>query len=250
MLQLAALLAAASLAAQTGRPAITVSAAISLTDALQEAVRLFEAANGPVVLNLGASNVLARQIVNGAPVDVFISADREQMRVVERAGLVAPGSVVPVVGNQLALVVPRGVESAPQSVAALAGGGVRRVAIGNPDAVPAGVYARQYLERIGLWDALSPKLVPSASVRAALAAVENRAADAGIVYVTDARGSRAVRVAEVIGGPQAPEIVYPACAMAASRHKAGAHAFLAFLQTPEVTRIFARHGFTPLAPSR
>jgi molybdate transport system substrate-binding protein len=251
MLRLAALVAAASMAAQTGRaPAITVSAAISLTDALQEVARLFEAANGPVALNLGASNVLARQIVNGAPVDVFISADGEQMRVVERAGLVAPGSIVPVVSNQLALVVPAGVDAAPESVAALAGSGVRRIAIGNPDAVPAGVYARQYLERVGLWGALSPKLLPSASVRAALAAVENRAAEAGIVYVTDARGSRAVRVAEVISGPHAPEIVYPACAIAASRRKAGGQAFLEFLQTAEARGIFSRHGFKPVTPSR
>lgn len=251
MLRVAALVFAASLSGQADpAPGITVSAAVSLTEALQEASRLFEAASGPVTLNLGASNVLARQIVNGAPVDVFISADREQMRIVEEAGLVAQGSLVQVVANQLALVVPSGVESAPPSIAALTGSGVRRIAIGNPDAVPAGVYARQYLQRAGLWDALSPKLLPSASVRAALAAVASRAADAGIVYVTDARGSRAVRVADVIGGPHAPEIVYPACAIAASRHEARARAFLAFLQTSEVSQIFARHGFKPLASAR
>jgi molybdate transport system substrate-binding protein len=213
--------------------------------------RAYEASGGSrVVFNFAGSNVLARQIVNGAPVDVFISADRAQMALVEKAGMVSPGTCIPLLGNQLAIVARRERSEAPDSVWALATAGVRRIAIGDPEAVPAGVYAKQYLERVGLWQMLQPKLLPSASGRAALAAVENGGADAGIVYVTDARASDAVRVTTVVTGPDAPAIVYPACVISSSRRKNGAGAFLKFLQTPEAGRIFTEYGFQPLAAGR
>ena len=235
-----------ALAAQAaGRTPLTVSAALSLTEVMQAVGRAYEAAgHGPLVFNFAASNVLARQIVNGAPVDVFVSADEAQMEVVRRATLVA-GGVVPVCGNRLAVIARRGLAEVVTSPAALAAPAVRRVAMGNPDAVPAGVYARQYLETANLWSALQPKLLLSGSVRAALAAVVSGAADAGIVYATDLRGSPDVHVAAIVDGPQAPRIVYPAAALSSSARSGEAAAFVKFLQSDEISRIFAAHGFAP-----
>jgi molybdate transport system substrate-binding protein len=237
-------------AQERGAQPITVSAAISLSEAMQAAATAYEASGGNrVVLNFAASNVLSRQIVNGARVDVFISADARQMALVEKAGLVAPRTLVQLLGNQLAIVSRKDRPDALDSPASLAAPGIRRIAIGDPEAVPAGVYARQYLERVGLWQALQPKLLPTASVRAALATVENGGADAGIVYVTDARAAEAVRVTMVITGPDAPAIVYPACVVSSSTRTEAAARFLTFLQTPAASRIFLQHGFLPLASS-
>jgi molybdate transport system substrate-binding protein len=227
---------------------ITVSAAVSLTEALQSIAKAYETAGGGrVSFNFAGSNVLSRQIVNGAPVDVFISADSAQMAIVEKAGMVAPGSLVPLLGNQLAIVVRRE-HAGNVDAAALAR--MQRIAVGDPDAVPAGIYAKQYLERIGLWKTLQPRLLPMGSVRAALAAVENGSADAGMVYVTDARASKAVRVTTVVAGRDAPTIVYPACVVSSSKRQDAATAFVTFLQTPAASEIFRQHGFQPLARSK
>jgi molybdate transport system substrate-binding protein len=252
VLRILALAAGLALAAQGESPApLTISAAISLTEALEDAAKAYKAAGGGrIVFNFGGSNVLARQIVNGAPVDLFISADAAQMRVVENAGMISPGTVVPLLSNELAVIVRKDRSVPPSSVAALTGPGVRRVAIGDPQAVPAGVYARQYLERAGLWQALEPKLLPSASVRAALTAVESGGADAAIVYVTDARLSPNVRLVAVVTGPNAPLIVYPAGVVASSRRGDAALSFLKFLQTPVARGIFKQYGFQPLASAR
>ena len=228
-------------------PAITVSAAVSLTDALQEIAGIYEKTSGRVSLNLAASNVLSRQIVNGAPVDVFISADEAQMALVEKAGLIAKGSRVPLLRNSLAIVVRADRSMDVTSAAALASDAVKRIAIGDPQAVPAGVYTRTYLQRTGLLSKLQSKLVPSTSVRAALSAVASGAADAGIVYVTDARVSKHVRLGAVISGPEAPEIVYPACVIQSSSRREAAERFLKFLQTADAARVFERHGFQPIA---
>lgn len=229
---------------------LTISVAVSLTEAMEEMAKEYEAAGGDrVVFNFGGSNMLARQIVNGAPVDVFISADAMQMDVVERAQMVAPGTRIALLSNQLAIVARAERSEALTSAASLTAKTVRRIAVGDPEAVPAGVYAKQYLERVGLWGTLQAKLVPAANVRAALAAVENGSADAGIVYVTDVRAARGVRVATVISGPDAPAIVYPACVIAQSRRRDAAVRFLRFLQTPAAGVVFQRHGFQPLASS-
>src|SRR5919198_1089151 len=155
------------------RPAITVSAAVSLTDALTAVAQEYARSGGGTVrFNFAASNILARQIVDGAPVDVFISADAAQMDVVARAGLLKDESRVDLLTNQLAVVVPNDRQRTFTSINDLTGQAYRRIAIGDPEAVPAGVYAKQYLEREGLWAAIKPRVVPSGSVRAALVAVE------------------------------------------------------------------------------
>jgi len=248
----AAFLLACALVAHDGQAQpITVSAAVSLTEVMHELGRAYEAAaGGRVVYNFAASNVLARQIVNGAPVDVFVSADEAQMALVEKAQMVSPGTLVPVVGNQLALIVRIDRHDLPAGVAALSAPAVRRIAIGDPEAVPAGVYARQYLERAGIWSSVRARIVPVASVRAVLSAVANGAADAGIVYVTDVPRSDSVRVVAAITGPEAPRIAYVACAISSSRRADAARAFLTFLRTADASRIFERRGFQPLAAAR
>ncbi len=235
--------------AQASAPPLTVSAAVSLTEALEEAATAYRAAGGtPVVFNFGGSNTLARQIVNGAPADVFISADEMQMDVVDKAGLVAAGTRAPIVANRLVLVVDS--RSPVKAVTDLGAAEVRRIAIGDPAAVPAGVYARQYLERIGQWGRLEQKVVPVGNVRAALTAVQNGSADAALVYATDARTAPALRIVATIIGPDAPRIVYPASVVKTTRQPAAAARFLEFLRTPPARAIFERHGFAPVTDAR
>jgi molybdate transport system substrate-binding protein len=232
----------ASLAQPGSGDTLTVSAAVSLTEALEEIAGAYRSTGGgPVVFNFSGSNALSRQIVGGAPVDVFISADDAQMDVVERAGLLL-GTRVPIVGNQLVVVVS---DRAPATttVRGLAADDIRRIAIGDPAAVPAGVYTKGYLERLGLWAQLSPKMVPMTNVRAALTAVQNGSADAAIVYATDARIVPRLRVAAVISGPESPRIIYPAGVIKTTRRGASASRFVQFLRSPVALRIFEHHGF-------
>ena len=143
-----------------------MSAAVSLTEALTTAAAEYgRTGGGSVRFNFGASNVLARQIVDGAPVDVFMSADEQQMDVVAAAGLVRQGSRTDVLSNQLAVVVPNDRNRPLVSIARLTDPVFRKIAIGDPDAVPAGVYARQYLQKAGIWEALSSRIVSTRTGR-------------------------------------------------------------------------------------
>jgi molybdate transport system substrate-binding protein len=236
----------ASLAQVAPADALTVSAAVSLTEALEDVGSAYRTAGGgPVSFNIAGSNVLSRQVVSGAPVDVFISADDAQMDVVERAQLLVPGTRTPVVANQLVVIV--GTKAPPiTSVGGLAAEDFRRIAIGDPAAVPAGVYAKQYLDRAGLWPRLESKIVPTANVRAALAAVQNGSADAAIVYATDAKTVPNLRPAVMISGPESPRIVYPAAVIKTTRRMASATRFVEFLRGPVAQAIFERHGFVPV----
>jgi molybdate transport system substrate-binding protein len=199
---------AAALAAPAAAEEISVFAAASLTDALQEAAKGFEAASGhKVAFNFGGSNDLARQIRAGAPVDLFFSADLAQMQALERDGRVSPVDRIDVLSNALAVVVPSDSKAKVGSAADLRSFG--KIAVANPEAVPAGVYAKQYLQGESAWDAVKDKVVPTLDVRAALAAVEAGHADAGIVYKTDAALSKRVRVAFEVPRERGPKIVYP-----------------------------------------
>lgn len=231
--------------AQAPAGALTVSAAVSLTDALEDVARAYRtAAGGSVTFNFAGSNVLSRQIVNGAPVDVFISADEAQMDVVEQAGLTVAGSRAAVAANRLAVVISA---QAPAitTLEELAGTRIRRIAIGDPAAVPAGVYAREYLTRVGLWPRLAQKIVPTANVRAALSAVQNGSTDAAIVYATDATPFEGLRTVVVVSGPESPRIVYPAAVVRTTRQADAAARFIGFLRGPAAQLIFRRHGFLP-----
>jgi molybdate transport system substrate-binding protein len=246
--RLAVVVVALLLAVVAGRgdAPLTVSAAISLTDSLQAVAREYEKSGGNAVrFNFAASNVLSRQIVNGAPVDLFISADEKQMDVAADAGAIDVKTRVALLGNRLAIVTRPGGPGISDSRALLQLD-FRRIAIGDPTGVPAGVYAREYLQRVGIWEALLPKLVPVSNVRAALASVGNGSTDAAFIYETDAVGAMNVSAALVISGDAAPRIVYPAAIMSRAPNRAAAEHLLAYLRGPAAAAVFARYKFVPL----
>lgn len=223
---------------------VAVYAAASLTECLKELAPGFEKSTGHrVVFNLGGSNDLARQIKAGAPADIFFSADKAQMDGLEAAGLVRARDRVDVLSNVLVAVVPSA------STARLDGPRdlqtVRHLALADPQAVPAGVYARTWLESIGLWDKLKDKVVPTLNVRAALSAVESESADAGIVYRTDAGISKRVKVAFEVPRDQGPTIVYPLAPIAGSRRPATT-ALVRHLTSAAAREVYARYGFVVL----
>jgi molybdate transport system substrate-binding protein len=241
----------AALTVVQGLPAarpITVSAAVSLTDALTAAAQQYgREGRGSVRFNFGASNVLARQITSGAPVDLFVSADEAQMDLVAAANMIAAGSRVDLLRNQLAIVVPSDRPRTLSGPGELTGPAFRRIALGDPAAVPAGVYAKAWLTQQDLWTALEPKVVPTSSVRAALAAVESGAADAAIVYRTDARIALKATVAYVVPAERGPRIVYPAAIVSNASAPDEAKRFLDYLRGASAARIFERFGFTVAA---
>jgi molybdate transport system substrate-binding protein len=223
---------------------ILVFAAASLTESLQELGRQFEAKGGAKVeFSFAGSNDLARQIRAGAPADVFVSADVAKMDQVEQAGLVKAADRVDLLSNVLVVVVPSGSTAAvktPQDLAALP-----KIALADPAAVPAGVYAKQWLEGLGLWTPIQPKVVPTLDVRAALAAVESEGAPAGIVYRTDAAIAKKAKVAfEVSNGPKITYVVAP---LANSKNRPTAEAFVQFLQGSAGKTEFEKRGFLFLA---
>lgn len=236
---------------------LRVSAAVSLTEALHHVATAFEARTSTrVALNLAGSNTLATQIVEGAAIDVFVSADAAQMDRVAQAHALLDGTRVDILSNRLVIITPLPEGSAAAatttaSTATIAGPRdllrpeVRRLTLGDPAAVPAGVYARQYLERAGVWTALQPKIVPLPHVRAVVTAVAAGSADAGIVYQTDAAASKEIRIAWIVPPAEAPPIVYPAAVIRSSAHPEQARAFVAFLRSPEAAAIFTAAGFTP-----
>jgi molybdate transport system substrate-binding protein len=237
-------LALAVFAAPVAAEEVAVYAAASLAEALKEVAQGFEKSTShKVVFNLGGSNELARQIEAGAPADVFFSADEVQMDGLERAGLVRAQDRVDVLSNVLVVVVPL------LSTARVTGLGdlpaVSRLALADPQAVPAGVYARNWLESVGLWTRLKDKVVPTLDVRAALAAVESENADAGIVYRTDAAISKRVKVAFEVEKSQAPPIVYPLAPIAGSMKPATAE-LVRYLTSAAAREVYRRHGFVVL----
>ncbi|RZJ08395.1 MAG: molybdate ABC transporter substrate-binding protein [Rubrivivax sp.] len=222
--------------------ALTVSAAASLTDAFKQIGTRFEASRpgSTVRLNIAASGVLLQQIAQGAPVDVFASADAETMDRAAAQELIAAGTRRDFARNSLVLITPSA--SAVGSLADLARAGVTRIAVGKPASVPAGRYARQALEAARLWAPLQPRLVFADNVRQVLDYVSRGEVEAGFVYRTDAEllGDK-VRIAMTVQG-HAP-VTYPVAVVADSRQPALARAFVAFLGGAEAQAILARHGF-------
>lgn len=223
---------------------ITVSAAASLTNAFQDIGREFEAANpgSKVLFNFGASGQLVQQIVRGAPVDAFAAADQESMDRAEKQGAVERSTRFNFTRNNLVLVVPADSTVAIANLGDLNAAAIGRIAIGNPDSVPAGKYAKLALDKAGLWDALKGRMVNTQNVRQALDYVARGEADAGFVYATDALVMPArVKVAARIEVPA--EILYPVAAIRGGGNQRGGIQFVAFLKSETAQRILARHGF-------
>jgi molybdate transport system substrate-binding protein len=238
------LVALGSLDARAQNRALVVSVATSLFDTVTQIAQLYKRETGITVdINSGGSNTLARQIVEGADVGVFVSADEAQMDLVEKAGRLVPATRVRLLTNELAVIVP--LESAvlltlPQLLA----GRVNHLAMGEPSAVPVGVYGRRWLEHEGAWAVLQPKVVPFPTVRAVLAAVEAGRVDAGIVYKTDVPSPPTVRVLVAITGKDHAylNIVLPA-AIVAGKSESEGRRFLQFLQSAQARAVFTKAGF-------
>lgn len=241
MLAILILLLAAPLAAAD----LQVFAAASLTDALRQISAEYEktAAGDKPVLNLGASSTLARQIQEGAPADLFLSADEAKMDSLEKRKLLLAGSRRSVLSNTLVVVVPVDSNLKISGPADLAAPSIRALALAEPQSVPAGIYAKEYLKKKGLWPKVIDRVVPTENVRAALAAVESGNVDAGIVYKTDAGISKKVRIAYEVPKAEAPDISYPFAVLADSEHKEAARRFLDFLVSPPSLAIFRKYGF-------
>jgi len=229
---------------------ITVSAAISMKDALDSATEIYKAKNpsAAVHFNLGGSGTLQRQIEQGAPADLFISASPEEMDKLESENLLLPGSRRNLVTNRVVLIVPVAATTTVASFQDLTKPEVKLIAIGEPRTVPAGMYAEQILTHLGLYDRLKPKFVFGKDVRGVLTYVATGNADAGIVYATDARVSTEVKV--VAGAPPGSHspVIYPIAIVRASRNAAAANEFEAFLLSASARAVFAKFGFGPPAP--
>ena len=223
---------------------VTVFAAASLTDSLKHIAADYQKQTGrTVVFNFEASSVLARQIEAGAPADIFFSADETQMDRLAGRGLIDPATRVDRLRNTLVVVAPADSALQIHSPGDLAADGVKQIALADPKAVPAGVYAKEWLERHHVWDAVKSKVVPAENVRAALAAVASGNVDAGVVYRTDAEISKSVKIVYEVPRADGPDIRYPVAVMKTSEHPEEAKRFLEYIESKKAARVFERFGF-------
>lgn len=228
---------------------LVVSAAASLTEAFHEVGRDFETAHPGthVAFNFGASEVLLRQIEQGAPADVFASADEVTMDKAVAAGFVAAPTRKDFAANALVLVVPIKASTIPGSIADLRNEAYKTIAIGIPDSVPAGRYAKQALVAAKLWDTLQPKIVQAQNVRQTLDYVARGEAEAGFVYATDA-AVQAQKVRVAVNVPTTTPVRYPVGVIADCARKPTACEFEQFLLSAQGQAVFARHGFRSVSP--
>jgi molybdate transport system substrate-binding protein len=223
---------------------LMVHAAASLSDAMKEIGAAYEKEGGDKVqFNFGASSTLARQIEEGAPADVFFSADEAKVDGLEKKGLLLEGTRRSVLSNVLVIVVPTDAKALPKTAADLSKPEFKKIALAETQTVPAGIYAREYLQKIGLWETLKEKVVPTENVRAALAAVESGNVEAGFVYKTDAMISKKVKVALEISGADAPRISYPVAVLKNSKTPENAKKFADYLAGPKCKTVFEKFGF-------
>jgi molybdate transport system substrate-binding protein len=225
---------------------VTVSAAISLKPALLALQPACEKATGDTLsFNFASSGALMGQIKAGAPVDVFISAADKQMDELSTADLIDKATRKVVAGNRLVLIAPAVATHPPASLAGLADPRVKRIALGQPSTVPAGVYAMQTLKSKGLDATLKPKLIQGINVRQVLDYVVRGEVDAGLVYATDARDAGAkVKVIETIDDSAHDPIIYPGAVINGSTNAAAGKRFLDYLTSPEGKRSLVAFGFT------
>lgn len=241
----------AGLAAQQTPPPLTVFAAASLKESLDEAAAAFGKATGQTVrVSYAGSSALARQIEQGAPADLFFSADRDWMDYLQQRGLIDRGSRRDLLGNSLVLVAPASSDTRPLVLKQGTDlsprlGRQGRLALALTASVPAGKYAKAAFTSLGMWPALAPRVAEAENVRAALTLVARGEAPLGVVYASDARAEPAVRVVAAFPARSHAPIVYPIAKTANSRHPQ-ANAFARWLAGPAAAEIFRQHGFTVL----
>jgi molybdate transport system substrate-binding protein len=242
--------------AQSGPPReLVVFAATSLRDALAEVAPPFErAAGAQVVFAFGSSGDLSRQIVAADRADVFLSADEREMDRVAEAGRIDASTRRDLLGNRLVVVEPvdgaSGAFDGGFATSQLADARIARWSLANVETVPAGRYARAWLESIGRWPGVEPRVVPGVDVRAALAAVESGGCAAGIVYATDAARSQRVRIVHVVPEAEGPRIRYPGAVVTRGAAPDLAARFLAHVEAAESRAVFERHGFVVIASAQ
>jgi len=227
---------------------IVVFAAASTTNAVTEIGEMYEARQlGRITPSFASSSTLAKQIENGAPADVFISADKKWMDYLEEKHLLTRGSRFDLLSNRIVLIAPA--ESALKQIEVRPGfsligalGEDGRLSMGDPDHVPVGIYGKEALENLGSWDPVKERLAPMKDVRAALVLVERGEAPLGIVYATDAAISRKVRVVGTFPAVSHPPIVYPVAAVA-DGNISEAQKFLSYLKSPDARKVFEKYGF-------
>jgi molybdate transport system substrate-binding protein len=244
-----AALAVAGVSAATAQSTVTVFAAASLQTALNGVAKDFTAASGIAVkFSYDASSTLARQIEQGAPADIFASADLDWMDYLAKRDLIAAATRVNLLGNRLVVVAPKDspiteIRFEAASLEAALGGG--RIATGAVESVPVGRYAKLALQKLGLWATFETRIVPAENVRAALAYVARGEAPLGIVYATDAAAEPKVKVVGTFPRDSHPPIVYP-FALTATAQGDAAKQFLAYLQSQPARARFTAQGFSML----
>jgi len=225
---------------------VTVFAAASTKEALDEQSRQFEASSGnKVVISYGASNALAKQIEAGAPADLFISADLDWMDYVDQRRLLMPDTRVNLLRNTLVLIAPASSKASltiGPNFGLAAALGQDKLAMANPDSVPAGKYGKAALEKLGVWSSVEKHVARAENVRAALALVSRGEAPFGIVYSTDALADKGVRVVGTFPSDSYPPIVYPAAQLASSKSSAG-KLLMDYLRSPSARPTWEKFGF-------
>lgn len=240
-------LALASLEGAASAARVTVFAAASLMNSLREIAAEHERrTNDRIIFNFAASGTLARQIEEGAPADLFFSADEAKMDALEQKGLLVEQSRRNRLSNSLVIIAASDSDLSIAACRDLADPKVKRIALAHPKTSPVGFYAWQHLEKLQLWPAVQPKVIFADNARAILAAVEAGNVDAGIVYATDAAVSRKVRAAYELPRAEGPKIVYSMALVKNSPQPEAARKFLSILASEKAGQVFKKHGFIVL----
>ena len=232
-------------AAQSTLIELNISAAVSLKDALTEIQKNYQAKNphSKLLFNLGASGSLQKQIEQGAPADIFISAAPKQMNELQEKKLINPATRKNFVENKLVVVVPKDSKLSLTKYEDLTQAGVNKIALGETAVVPAGQYAKEVLQKLAIWDKVQDKVVYAKDARTVLAYTETGNVEAGIVYKTDAASSNKVKIVATAPEGSHQPIVYPIAVVASTKQAKTAEDFVNYLFTPESKVILEKHGF-------
>lgn len=223
---------------------LMVSAAVSLTDALEEIKTIYEEEhNVELTFNLEGSGSLAQKIQQGAPVDVFISANQEWMDTLAIDDLIIESTREDITGNKLVLITGKDSTITYASIADINASDIEQIAIGNPESVPAGKYTEQVLQNLNLWDDLESKLIFGKDVRQVLTYVETGNVDIGFVYESDALSSDDIKVLATAEADTHEPVIYPAAVLKDTKHENEATDFMTFMASEQAQEVLEKHGF-------
>lgn len=225
---------------------ITVAAAASLQDAANELKELYQKNHSDINIayTFASSGTLQKQIEEGAPADLFISAGKKQMDALQEQGLIIDSSRQDLLGNSLILIAKK--DSSLTNLEGLKDGQIQKISIGTPETVPAGKYAQESLTHLNIWEAIQSKLVLAKDVRQVLTYVETGNVDAGLVYNSDVISSKDIKVVMEVPNDSHKPIVYPLAIVKNSKQQQAAQDFISFLNSKEASDIFGKYGFKPL----